>query len=113
MDPVMGELLKWGWQGVVVAVVVLVVKAFGPPVAALLPAWASAHRRREDQLMEALRAATAVMTEIVSVLQSLRAEVREVREDQAELRIDVEHIAQKLDMPRPRTRRPKGEVARG
>jgi hypothetical protein len=39
----------------------------------------------------------------------LRAEVANVRRDQAELRSDVEHIAEQLDLPRPRsaTRRAK------
>ena len=119
MDPVVEGLFRYGWQGVVVAAVVLLAKAVGPPVASLLPAWASARTKREALLMEALTEATKVMTETVGVLQSLRGEVSAVRKDQAELRSDVEHIAEQLDLPRPRTRKPKvrpvvvvGEVER-
>ena len=68
----------------------------------------------EELLMGALTQATRVMTETVSVLQSLRGEVSAVRKDQAELRSDVEHIAEQLDLPRPRVRKakwaPVGEV---
>ena len=114
MDPLVDELVRYGWQGVVVATVVLLTKALGPPVASLVPAWTSARAQREELLMEALTQATKVMTETVSVLQSLRGEVSAVRKDQAELRSDVEHIAEQLDLPRPRVRKakrgPVGEV---
>ncbi len=114
MDPVVEELARYGWQGVVVAVVVLLAKAVGPLMASLVPAWTSARAQREELLLEALSQATRVMTETVSVLQSLRGEVSAVRKDQAELRSDVEHIAEQLDLPRPRVRKakwaPVGEV---
>jgi hypothetical protein len=103
MDPVVTELLKYGSTGAVIAVVLLLGRALGPALATVLPAWASTRARREDLLMEALQGATRVMAETVSVLQSLRAEVATVRRDQAELRSDVEHIAEQLDLPRPRT----------
>lgn len=103
MDPVVTELLKYGSTGAVIAVVFLLGRELGPALAAVLPAWASTRARREDLLMEALQGATRVMAETVSVLQSLRAEVATVRRDQAELRSDVEHIAEQLDLPRPRT----------
>lgn len=102
MDPVVNELLKYGSTGAVIAVVFLLGRALGPALTAVLPAWASARARREDLLMEALQAATKVMSETVTVLQSLRAEVATVRRDQAELRSDVEHIAEQLELPRPR-----------
>lgn len=103
MEPIVAELLKYGSTGAVIAVVLLLGRALGPPLAQVLPAWASTRARREDLLMDALQGATRVMSETVSVLQSLRAEVATVRRDQAELRSDVEHIAEQLDLPRPRS----------
>jgi hypothetical protein len=99
---------------VVIAAVFLLGRALGPSLSAVLPAWASSRQKREDLLMEALQGATRVMAETVSVLQSLRAEVAMVHRDQAELRSDVEHIAEQLDLPRPRAdaRRAKPRGAR-
>ncbi len=105
MEPVVEELVRYGWQGVVIAIVLLLARAVAPSVSALLPAWLRTRQKREDLLMEALTQATKVMTETVSVLQTLRGEVAAVRKDQAELRSDVEHIAEQLDLPRPRTRK--------
>lgn len=116
MDSVVNELLKYGSTGAVIAVVFLLGRALGPALTAVLPAWASTRSRREDLLMEALQGATRVMSETVTVLQSLRAEVATVRRDQAELRSDVEHIAEQLDLPRPRVDargRKAGAKARG
>ncbi len=95
-------LLRYGWQGVVIAVVMILARVVGPELSKLLPAWMSASAKREDQLLEALRAATGVMVEIVSELRSLRVEVGAVRSDQYELRSDVEYIADQLKLPRPR-----------
>ncbi len=102
MDQTIVELLRYGWQGVVIAVVLLVARMVGPSLATMLPAWTTARAKREDQLLSALHTATAVMTETVSVLQSLRAEIGAVRADQVELRSDIEHIAEQLALPRPR-----------
>lgn len=102
MDQPIIELVRYGWQGVVIAVVLLLARMVGPSLATVLPAWTTARSKREDQLMNALHTATAVMTEMVSVLQSLRAEIGTVRSDQVELRSDVEHIADQLALPRPR-----------
>ncbi len=102
MDQTIVELLRYGWQGVVIAVVLLLARLLGPILATMLPAWTTARSKREDQLMDALRTGTAVMTEMVSVLQSLRSEISTVRVDQIELRSDVEHIAEQLALPRPR-----------
>jgi hypothetical protein len=109
MDQTIVELLRYGWQGVVIAVVLLLVRMAGPALATVLPAWTTARSKREDQLMSALHTATAVMTEMVSVLQSLRAEIGAVRMDQVELRSDVEHIAEQLAMPRPRSAKRKAQ----
>ena len=102
MDQTIIELLRYGWQGVVIAVVLLLARLLGPSLVTMLPAWTTARSKREDQLMDALRAGTTVMTEMVSVLQSLRSEIGTVRVDQIELRSDVEHIAEQLALPRPR-----------
>ena len=93
----------------VIAIMVLLARAAAPSVSSLLPAWLRTRQKREDLLMEALMQATKVMTETVSVLQSLRGEVAAVRKDQAELRSDMEHIAEQLDLPRLRTRKLKVE----
>jgi hypothetical protein len=100
VDPVIEQLLRYGWQGVVIAIVVLLAKAFAPAIGRALPAWASARSKREDLLLEALRQATRVMAEMVAALQSLRVEVGQIRADQGQLRSDVELIADRLDMPR-------------
>ncbi len=107
MDVVVVELLRYGWSGVVIVVVMLGLNAIGPILARAAPAWASSHRRREDQLLEALRAATACMTEIAIELRSVRGDVAAVRRDQVELRSDMEHIAERLQLPRPRQRKEK------
>ncbi len=112
MDPIVETLLGYGWGGVVVAVVLLLARVLGPSLSALLPGWLSTRAKREDLLMKALTQATRVMTETVSVLQSLRGEVAAVRQDQAELRSDVEHIAEQLDLPRPRGRKPAARRAK-
>jgi predicted RecB family endonuclease len=113
MDPIIFELLKWGWQGVVIAAILLLSRALGPALNGLLPAWLSARTRREDLLIEALRQSTQVMAETVAALQALRAEVSLIRGDQAELRVDVSHIADDLDLPRPRRKsRPAAAEAR-
>ena len=101
----MDELLQYGTPGVIAYGLYLFGRLIAPALRQYLPAWTSARNQREDLLMEALRSATAVMTETVSVLQSLRREVVMVRTDQTELRSDVEHIATQLDLPRPRRRR--------
>lgn len=103
MEPIVEELLKYGSTGAMIAVVFLLARALAPALATVVPAWASVRTKREDLLMEALQGATKVMSETVSVLQTLRAEVATVRRDQAELRSDVEHIAEQLDLPRPRS----------
>ncbi len=105
MDTVVIELLKLGWQGAVVALVLLIGRAAAPALASVLPAWVGARGKREDRLMEALEAATRVMAETVAALQCLRGEVVEIRRDQGDLRADVAHIAHELDLPRPRRRR--------
>ena len=101
----MDELLKYGTPGVIAYGLYLFGRMVAPVLRHYLPAWVSAQNQREDLLMDALRAATTVMTEMVSVLQSLRREVVMVRADQAELRSDVEHIAEQLELPRPRRKR--------
>lgn len=100
MDPMIEQLLRYGWQGVVIAVVLLLAQAFGPGLSKALPVWATARTKREDLLMDALRQATQVMAEMVAALQSLRVEVGQIRADQGQLRSDVEHIVDRLDMPR-------------
>ena len=112
MDSVVGELLRYGWLGVVVAAVLTGLKAVGPSLVRLAPAWSVARRRREDQLLEALRAATACMTEVALELRGVRGDVSAVRRDQVELRSDVEHIAERLQLPRPRARKER-KVAQG
>ena len=102
MDSVIGELIKFGLQGVVVAVVLLAGRALGPALGAMLPEWLSSRSKREDRLVKALEASTRAMVEVVATLQGLRREIEQVRAESGELRVDVAYIAQELDLPRRR-----------
>ena len=98
----MDELLKYGTPGVVAYCLFLAGRGVAPLVQAYLPAWASARDKREDRIVAALENAAKYMAESVATLQGLRAEIAHVRDETAELRLDVAYVAQALELPRPR-----------
>lgn len=103
-------LLEYGTPGVVAYILFLFGRLAAPVVQSYLPGLVASRDKREDRIIAALENNTKVMAETVSTLQSMRGEMDQVRAESSELRLDVQFIAQHLEIPRARRRARKEEA---
>ncbi len=102
MDEVMRELVRYGWQGVVVAVMLGLARLAWPVVVAVLPKWVTARRAREDRLLRALQGSTKAMAENTAAVEAVRQELVRLSRESSATREDVCFIAEKLELGRGR-----------
>ena len=105
MDEVMRELLRYGWQGLVVAVVLGLARLAWPALVALLPPWMTARRAREDRLLRALQGSTKAMAEGTAADEAVRQELARLSRQSDAVHDDVRFIAEQLELGRGRRRR--------
>ncbi len=107
MDALIPELLRYGWQGLVVAIMLGLARLIWPAVAGMLPKWLTARRMREDRLLKALQTATQALTEAAAASEAVRQELARLGQKTDEMGAHVHYIAAQLELGRPpRHRRP-------
>ena len=102
MDEVMRELVRYGWQGVVVAIMLGLARLAWPAVVAVLPNWVTARRAREDRLLRALQGSTKAMAETTAAMEAVRQELVRLSRESSATHDDVCFIAEKLELGRGR-----------
>ena len=102
MDEVIRELLRYGWQGLVVAVVLGLGRLAWPTLIALRPKWVTARRAREDRLLRDLQNSTKAMTEAAAAAEAVRRELARLSRESSATREDVRFIAEPLALGRGR-----------
>ena len=102
VDEVIRELLRYGWQGLVVAVVLGLGRLAWPILVALLPQWETARRAREDRLLRALQSSTKAMTEAAAAAEAVRQELARLSRESSATREDVRFITEQLELGRGR-----------
>ena len=98
----MRELVRYGWQGVVVAVMLGLARLAWPAVVAVLPKWVTARRAREDRLLRALQGSTKAMAENTAAIEAVRQELERLSRASGATHDDVRFIAEQLELGRGR-----------
>ncbi len=105
MDPIIQELLRYGWQGLVVAVVLGLARLIWPVLTAVLPTWLSSRRAREEKLLKALQSATKAIVEATAAAEATRQELARLTRCTEDAQADLSFIAAQLEIERPRKMR--------
>jgi len=105
VDEVIRELLRYGWQGLVVAVVLGLARLTWPLLATLLPKWLTARRAREDRLLRALQGSTKAMAEATAAAEAVQQELARLGRESNATHEDVRFIAEQLELGRGRRQR--------
>lgn len=97
MDQIIQELLRYGWQGLVVAIVLGLARLIWPALVALLPQWFKARRAREDRWFRALQNSTKAMTEATAVCEAVKHELARLAQLSLETHGGMQDMARLLE----------------